>query len=85
MKGIKLTFLEISSELKSSFLTGTMALKSELDGDPEDKETDLVKDVTYKRSDSDECQDDQGSDSDNGPNTKISSKQEYEAPTPIRV
>ena len=85
MKGIKLTFLERSSELKSSFRTGTMTLKSELDGDPEDKESDLVKDVTYKRSDSDECQEDQGSDSDNGPNTKISSKQEYEVPTPIRV
>ena len=47
MKGIKLTFQERSSELKSSFLTGTMELKSELDGDPEDKESDLVKDVTF--------------------------------------
>ena len=84
MRGIKPTFLEIISELESSFCKGTMTLKSELDGDPEDHESDLVKDVTNNRSDSCECQDDQGSDSDNGPNTKISSKQE-EAPTPIRV
>ena len=58
-----------------------MTLKSELDGEPEDQESDLEKDVTYNRSDSDEFQDDQGSDSDNLPNTK----QEFEAPIPIRV
>ena len=62
-----------------------MTLKSELDGDPEDQESDLEKDVTYNRFDSDECQDDQGSDSDNGQNTKVLSTQEFEAPIPRRV
>ena len=81
MKGIKLTFLEISIELESSFHTGTMTLKSELDGEPEDQESDLEKDVTYNRSDSDEFQDDQGSNSGNWPNTK----QEIEAQVLIRV